>query len=82
MSSGHNQVSYNPGPTPQYAYPTGFPPQGSNSYAPGDGPTVGNAGGFKVEGYDYNQRFEPKKRVRDPVFLLLFIAQVRHVPFR
>lgn len=74
QSSGRNQVSYNPGPTPPYAYP--LPPQGSGSHVPGDAPTVGYAGGFKAEGDNFDQRFEPGKKIRDPLFLVLFIAQV------
>lgn len=70
------QTSYNPGPTPQYAYPTGPIPQG---YVSGDDPSVGYAGGFKIEGYDGGGRFEPKKKIRDPLFLVLFLAQVRQV---
>ena len=63
QNSGHNRTSYNPGPTPQYAYPTGP-----------------DRGGFKDEGYDGGQRFEPKRKIRDPIFLILFVAQVRQVP--
>lgn len=69
QNSGHNRTPYNPGPTPQYAYPTGP-----------DSSVVGYTGGFKAEGYDGGQRFEPKKKIRDPIFLVLFVAQVRRVP--
>ena len=67
QDSSGNQAPYNPGPTPQYA------PQES-------GPYHAPQGGFKAEGYDSSQRFEPKKKIRDPIFLVLFIAQVRSVP--
>lgn len=70
QNNGHNRASYNPGPTPQYAYPTGP-----------DNSAAGYAGGFKDEGYDGGRRFEPKKKMRDPIFLVLFIAQVCKVPF-
>lgn len=80
QNSGHNQTPYNPGPAPQYAYPTGPLPQGNDTYIPRDDPAVGYAEGFKAEGYDGGQRFEPKKKIRDPIFLVLFVAQVRQVP--
>jgi len=65
QNSGHNRTPHNPGPTPQYAYPTGP-----------DSSAVGYTG-FKDEGYDGGQRFEPKKKIRDPIFLVFFVAQVR-----
>ncbi|KAF9784470.1 plasma-membrane choline transporter-domain-containing protein [Thelephora terrestris] len=75
QNNGWGKSSYNPGPTPQYAHPTGPLPQGNDPYAPGDGSTGGYAGGFEAEGYDGGRRFEPNKRIRDSFFLVLFIAQ-------
>lgn len=80
QNSGEGKTSYNPGPTPQYANPTGPLVQGNDSYALGDGSTGAHARGFEAEGYEGSRRFEPKKKIRDPIFLILFIAQVRHVP--
>lgn len=79
QDSGPNKVSYNPGPTPQYAHRV---PQGTpDLYDPGDGSvTAGHAGESKVEGHEYGQRFEPRKKIRDPIFLVLFVAQVRNAP--
>lgn len=56
----------NPGPTPQYA------PQ----YAP-DGPGYNNSGYPPPEKSPYEgDRFKPKKKINDPVFLVLFVLQV------
>ena len=82
QNSDNGKVSYNPGPTPQYAHSTGPLPQGSDQLAPGDASSGGYTRGFKAEGYDGGRRFEPKSKIRDPIFLLLFIAQVRSVGIR
>ena len=81
MSSDRNKASYNPGPTPQYALPTGSSPWGGDPYTQaGDGAMGAYTGGSKAEGYDGGRRFEARKKIRDPIFLILFIAQVGDVP--
>ena len=69
---------------PPYESQRMYTPGASQPYAPGGPvPPPPEAGGY---GYGYNgdvknpyegERFKPKKRIRDPVFLILFIAQVR-----
>ena len=58
-----------PGPTPNYA--PNYPPQG------GFGQPQGGYGygGDQKDPYA-GERFKPKKRINDPIFLALFIAQV------
>ncbi|KAL4254261.1 Protein PNS1 [Abortiporus biennis] len=60
------QPAYAPGPTPQYAPPSGHPPPNQTNfngeYAPEKSPYEGD-------------RFKPKKRINDPLFLIFFIAQ-------
>ena len=57
---------YAPGPTPNYA------PQ----YAPPPGPPTDGYGGDQKSPYE-GDRFRPRKRVNDPLFLIFFVAQVR-----
>lgn len=58
-----NSAPY-PGPTPNYGQPTYVPPP----------PQVYND--TKEESYE---RFKPKKKINDPIFLVLFVLQVRAV---
>ncbi|KAI0779551.1 plasma-membrane choline transporter-domain-containing protein [Fomes fomentarius] len=62
-----------PGPTPNYA--PNYPPQGSY-----DQPAYGQGeygGGYSDQKDPYaGERFKPKKRINDPIFLILFIAQL------
>ncbi|EPS94136.1 hypothetical protein FOMPIDRAFT_1153435 [Fomitopsis schrenkii] len=55
---------YAPGPTPNYA------PQ----YAPPAGPPTDGFGGDQKSPYE-GDRFRPRKRVNDPLFLIFFVAQ-------
>ena len=54
----------------------------SQPYAPG-APPPPEAGGYgaDVKSPYEGERFKPKKRVKDPVFLVLFIAQVSQACF-
>ena len=56
---------YTPGPPSNYPAPSGPPPVAQSDY--GSDTKDPYAGG----------RFTPKKKINDPVFLILFIAQVR-----
>ncbi|EMD37617.1 hypothetical protein CERSUDRAFT_114269 [Gelatoporia subvermispora B] len=64
-SHGSYQPVYGPGPTPNYA----------EQYAP---PIQSEyRGGYAEQKSPYeNDRFRPKKRLNDPIFLILFIAQL------
>lgn len=62
---GPYQPVYEPGPTPQY---------GGSSYAPPPGPPPQAYGSDQKSPYE-GGRFTPKKRIHDPIFLVLFIAQ-------
>lgn len=66
MSNYAYNPTYNPGGSQpyaqQYAPPAGYPP--NNGY-----------GGDHKDPYD-GGRFKPKKKINDPIFLVLFIAQV------
>ncbi len=68
-----------PGPTPNYA--PNYPPQGAYgqpAYGQGE-----YGGGYSDQKDPYaGERFKPKKRINDPIFLILFIAQVRSMPAR
>ncbi|KAH8119541.1 DUF580-domain-containing protein [Phellopilus nigrolimitatus] len=58
-----NYPMYNPGPSAPYAPPSGPPPDAGAYNADYKSPYEGD-------------RFKPKKRVKDPVFLVLFVAQL------
>jgi len=60
VAAGHEQPAFQPGPTPKYAEP--LPPP---SYADGDQKSP-------FEG----DRFKPKKRINDPIFLVFFVFQL------
>ncbi|PCH43440.1 DUF580-domain-containing protein [Wolfiporia cocos MD-104 SS10] len=64
MSSGY-QPMYAPGPTPYYAEP--YDP-------PADPPPSGGYGYDAKSPYE-GERFRPKKRVNDPLFLIFFVLQ-------
>ena len=57
------QPVYEPGPPSNYPGPSGPPPAQSDYAADIKDPYAGG-------------RFAPKKRINDPIFLALFIAQV------
>lgn len=60
-----------PGPTPPYAYGQGY-----GGYAPPQQqPLYDNKTPFD------NGRFKPKKKINDPIFLILFVLQVRRLFF-
>ena len=62
------------------SYNNGYNPGPSGPYASSQGPPTGDfSGGFggDVKNPYEGERFKPKKRIKDPIFLLLFIAQVR-----
>ncbi|EJF65249.1 hypothetical protein DICSQDRAFT_159440 [Dichomitus squalens LYAD-421 SS1] len=64
-----------PGPAPYYAENPYAPPQpGQYGYGHGQGPNQGYSGDTKSP-YE-GERFKPKKRINDPIFLILFIAQL------
>ena len=66
-----------PGPAPYYAENPYAPPQpGQYGYGHGQGYEQSYNGDTKSP-YE-GERFKPKKRINDPIFLILFIAQVRH----
>lgn len=68
---GAYQPVYAPGPTPNYAETYAPPSQGSYAY------DQGYRGGYADQKSPYEgDRFRPKKRINDPVFLILFIAQL------
>ena len=72
----------NQGYNPQYAPPPTYNPGGSQPYAqpyapPYPPPNNGYGGDYK-DPYE-GDRFKPKKRINDPIFLVLFIAQVGFV---
>ncbi|KAG7098507.1 Putative choline transporter, neither null mutation nor overexpression affects choline transport [Marasmius oreades] len=54
-----------PGPTPSYA----------QGYAPPPDDAYGGYGGGDVKDPYANDRFKPKSRINDPIFLILFILQ-------
>ena len=58
-----------PGPTPNYR-------QDDSTFAPDNSQTY-NGGDVKTQGV----RFKPKNRINDPVFLIIFVLQVRFVSF-
>ena len=60
------QPVYEPGSTSQYGGP---------SYAPPSGPPPQGYASDQKSPYE-GGRFAPKKRLHDPIFLALFIAQV------
>ena len=62
---------YNPGGSQPYAPPSGAPPSGY-----GGPPPPNNGYGGEKDPYE-GDRFKPKKSFKDPIFLVLFIAQVR-----
>jgi hypothetical protein len=62
---------YNPGGSQPYAPPAEAPP-----YGYGGPPPPNNGFGGEKDPYE-GDRFKPKKRINDPIFLVLFIAQVR-----
>ena len=74
-----------PGPAPVYAPSYGQPAYGQGEYgqggyAQGYAQGAGGYGGDQKSPYE-GERFKPKKRINDPIFLILFIAQVsRHMP--
>jgi hypothetical protein len=59
----HGQMSYNPGPSEPYA-PQYYPPPNQSYPQETKSPYEGD-------------RFKPKNKVNDPIFLVLFILQVR-----
>ena len=61
-----------PGPAPYYAENPYAPPQSEQYAYGGQGPSYGGDTKSPYEG----ERFKPKKRINDPIFLILFIAQV------
>ncbi|KAJ7346621.1 plasma-membrane choline transporter-domain-containing protein [Mycena albidolilacea] len=65
MSQWPQQQQYQPGPTPQYA-----PQYAPTQYAPPPEPFYNDT----KSPYE-NDRFKPKKRINDPIFLILFVLQ-------
>jgi len=63
-----------PGPTPQYGQAQ-YPPQ---AYVP---PTQQIYGNGDVKDPYEGDRFKPKKKINDPIFLILFILQVSIPPY-
>lgn len=80
LMADYNQQYYPPqgGPPPQ-GYPPNsqYNPGGSEPYAQQyqPPPQSGNYG-YSEKNVEY-ERFKPKKRINDPIFLVLFLAQVR-----
>ncbi len=64
-----------PGPTPVYAPSYAQPAYGQGEYGQGYGQGGGGYSGDQKNPYE-GERFKPKKRINDPIFLILFIAQV------
>ncbi|RPD78068.1 DUF580-domain-containing protein [Lentinus tigrinus ALCF2SS1-7] len=70
-----------PGPAPVYAPSYGQPAYGQGEYelgGYGQGYGQGGGGGYggdQKSPYE-GERFKPKKRINDPIFLILFIAQL------
>ncbi len=61
---------YQPGPQPQYGGPSYAPPPPNNGYS------------LDQKSPYEGGRFAPKKRINDPIFLVLFILQVsRYMTF-
>ncbi|KAF8161084.1 plasma-membrane choline transporter-domain-containing protein [Crassisporium funariophilum] len=67
----YQQPAPYPGPTPAYGQPA--------YYAPPTQPMYGNGGNGNYNGDVKNpfegDRFKPKKRINDPIFLILFVLQ-------
>lgn len=79
---GPPQGQYNAPPPPQGQYNgngngNGYNPNGNANYSGGNGyqePSYGTEGGKQDNPPQPGERFEPKKRLRDPIFLVLFLA--------
>lgn len=63
-----------PGLAPLYAENPYAPPQ-PGQYAYGQGPSYGGGYNGDTKSPYEGERFKPKKRINDPIFLILFIAQ-------
>lgn len=83
MSRFQEQAPYNSSAPPYGGEAPKYNPGMSQPYAPSGPPApYGGEGGFgsglDKSPYD-GDRFKPKKRFNDPIFLILFIAQVSGV---
>lgn len=70
----------------QYAPPQGYPPPQGAPYNPGQSAPYAQTyqppppqDVYKSEKNGEYERFRPKKRINDPIFLVLFIAQVSEI---
>lgn len=70
MSHSPYQPVYAPGPTPNYA-PHYAPPPPNNAQG-----RYGGGFGADTKSPFEGERFKPKKRINDPIFLIVFVLQV------